>query len=124
MMLFWIVRLEGFHSVKEIPMRRDAMDTMTVRSLHGYEISIYCQARQYRQLYKKWFVPDRIATSYRIFSNVSSDAPERLKEVCELELTFPVMYFKTGNEYSQKEKAITAYLDLLIKKLRDEELAA
>lgn len=111
--LLWMERLKGRHRVVEVTPPTTNSFSLTSHHLGGYEISIHCHKRVYRQEYARWFVPGRDHASYEIFAEVSHDAPPKLKKAVELEVTFPAFFSNLVDDHTQRKLAINAYLDLL-----------
>jgi hypothetical protein len=92
--------------------------SLTAYSLHGYEVTINCEATYYKRIFHRWYMPKRTMAVYEISSIVRHDAPERLRDIAgQFVVTMPreCMYW-LGERY-QKQQAIEAYLDLLLAKL-------
>lgn len=86
-------------------------------SVSGFTIEIFCQRKRYRRYYDNWFVPNNDHIAYRVFSVVSSDAPDILKQACELDLDIPALLPSFVPDEGQREEVVKAYLDLLIQRL-------
>lgn len=92
--------------------------SLTVHSVHGSEVTINCEATYYKRLFKRAVLPMRRMAVYRISAHVAFDAPIGLKDVASgFTATFPREGFYWMGEVHQKQKAIEAYLDLLLAKL-------
>jgi hypothetical protein len=109
----WMERLKGRHRVIDITPASTSGFTLTTYAVAGYEITIHCHKRVFRQEYARWFIPGRDHASYEIHAEISHDAPPKLKKACELEVSFPAFFSNLVDDQTQKKLAINAYLDLL-----------
>lgn len=113
----YLERLKGRKTVYEVRLPKNALGHLTGFAVYGYEVSIYCQKKQYKRSYENRFIPDKYMSVYHVFSVVSNDAPERLREACELEADIPCQLSSFVDDEGQKQAAVLAYLDLLAHKL-------
>jgi hypothetical protein len=91
--------------------------SLTVHSVHGCQVTLNCQATYYKRIFQRLWVPTRRMAVYRISAIVTADAPQLLRDVAgEFAATFPRECHWLGEQY-QKQRAIEAYLDLLVAKL-------
>lgn len=111
--------LKGSRVLVEATTPQAIIESLVGYSVMGYIITIHCQERMYRYEYLNRFVRNKTFYSYFVFSTVSGDAPEKLKEACTMERAFPKLLEFWMPSENQKEAAVCAYLDLLIKKLDD-----
>lgn len=111
--------LKGEKTVYEVKLPKNALGHLVGFAVSGYEVRIYCQKKQYERKYKNWFVPDKRMVLYRVFSVVTNDAPERLKEACELDIDIPCQLSSFVDDEGQKDAAILAYLDILAHRLEE-----
>lgn len=116
-MFLWLERFKGYRRVVDVTPAVIDPFTMTSREIGGYQITLYCHKRVYRQEYARWFIPGRDHASYQVSATVSQDAPARLKKACELEVSFPAFFSDLVEDRVQKKIAINAYLDLLNERL-------
>jgi hypothetical protein len=92
--------------------------SLTVHSVHGYEVTLNCEATYFKRLFDRWYVPSRKMAVYRISAIVPPNSPQRLKEAAlDFTATFPRECMYWLGEVYQKQRAIEAYLDLLLAKL-------
>lgn len=92
--------------------------SLTVHSVHGCEVTLNCQATYYKRIFRRLWVPTRRMAVYRISAIVTADAPQSLRDVAgEFTATFPRECLYWMGETHQKQRAIEAYLDLLLAKL-------
>lgn len=99
--------------------------SLTVHSVHGFEVTINCEATYYKRLFKRVVMPMRRMAVYRISAHVPPGAPFVLREVAgEFTATFPREGFYWMGEIHQKQRAIEAYLDLLLAKLDRRKLTS
>ena len=112
-------KLKGKKTVYEVKLPKHALGHLVGFAVSGYKVSIYCQKKQYKRKYDSWLVPDKSTVVYRVFSAVSNDAPEMLREACELDIDIPCQLSSLVDDEGQKDAAILAYLDLLVNKLQN-----
>jgi hypothetical protein len=92
--------------------------SLTVHSLHGYDITINCQATYYKRLFQRKYMFARKMAVYEISTIVPPDAPPRLQDTArDFVVTIPRECLYWRGESYQKQRAIEAYLDLLLAKL-------
>lgn len=113
----FLEKLKGKKTLHEVKLPKNALGHLVGFAVSGYEVRIYCQKKQYKRKYDNWFVPDKNMVVYRVFSVVTNDAPERLKEACELDVDIPCQLSPFVDDEGQKDAAILAYLDLLATRL-------
>jgi hypothetical protein len=116
-LVVWFEKLKGHTTVHEVKLPKNALGHLVGFAITGYEVRIYCQKKQYKRKYENWFIPDKNMVVYRVFSVVTNDAPERLKEACELDVDIPCQLSTVVDDDGQRDAAILAYLDLLAAKL-------
>jgi hypothetical protein len=100
-----------------IPEDRDLVGWLEGHSVTGYRIKIFCSKVRYRKQYSRWYVPSTEIDLYHVYSVVSDDAPEPLKEACSLEIIVPPPHREFISAEFQKDTAIEWYLDLLIQRI-------
>ena len=110
---------KGRKTVYEVKLPKIAKGRLTAFAVDDYEIRIYCQKKQYKRRYDSWLVPDKNMAVYRVFSVVSSDAPLRIQDACELDVDIPGQLSPLIEDEMQEKAAIQAYLDLLVSRLAD-----
>jgi hypothetical protein len=119
--LCWLVsffqHLQGHYSVEEVKHPKNFLGSLVGYSVSGYTIEIFCQRRQYRRSYVKWFIPDKDHISYHVYSRVSPEAPAILQQACELDLDIPALLPAFVPDSGQREEVVRAYLDILIQRL-------
>lgn len=116
-LFLYFEKLKGKKTVYEIKLPKNALGQLVGYAVDGYEIRIYCQKKQYKRQYNSRLIPDKDTVVYRVFSVVSSDAPDLLREACELDVDIPCQLSALVDDEGQKDAAIQAYLDLLAAKL-------
>lgn len=114
----WLERIKGHRRMVDVTKPDVDPFTMTSQEIGGYQITIYCHKRTYRQEYALWYIPGKDYASYSVSATVSHDAPARLKKACELEVSFPAFFNDLVDDRTQKKIAINAYLDLLNQRMR------
>lgn len=113
----FLEKLKGKKTLHEVKLPKNALGHLVGFAVSGYEVRIYCQKKQYKRKYDNWFVRDKSMVVYRVFSVVTNDAPDRLKEACELDVDIPCQLSPFVDDEGQKDAAILAYLDLLASRL-------
>lgn len=109
----WYVRIKGENLFSEVPTIRDT-SSLTAFSLDGYDITIHANRRDYERRYVHQVVASKRHSLYTVFSVVSNNAPDYLKEVCSFQVTLPPLLPWFVTERAQREAVIHAYVDLLI----------
>lgn len=113
-------RIKGTKTVLEIKSPQNALGHLAAYDVSGFEINIYCQLKHYHRAYDKWYAPNKSIWVYHIFSVVSNDAPDVIRQACELDIDLPSQFPAFVDKEYQKDEAIRAYLDLLISRFGDE----
>jgi hypothetical protein len=114
----WIERVKGPKKVSQaVVIQTERANTLRVIHQSGYDITIYCQRKEFLKEYEWDAIPVRTYTVYYVFSRATYDAPELMKQACRLEVTFPPLIPEFADEEIQKRAAIDAYVDLLTDKL-------
>lgn len=116
-LLMCYVRWKGTKTVHEIESHKNTLGHLKGYCVRGYQLTIFCQRREYLVKYDKWYIPNYRRYTYRVMSVVTNDAPPVLKKACELDIDLPcfVSHFHF-NEILVKS-AVHAYLDLLEKRV-------
>lgn len=92
--------------------------SLTAVSVHGYEVTINCYATYFKRQYERLFMPSRRMAVYSISTVVPPDAPKHLHEIATpFNVSMPRECLSFLDETRQKQRAIEAYLDLLLAKL-------
>jgi hypothetical protein len=113
-------RFRGPKTVYELERARNCMGGLRGFTVRGYEIVIYCQRKEYQVKYDRWYIPDRIESTYKMFSVVTNDAPEALKRACELEVELPGLIHSWNFDRKICRAQVHAYLDLLEMRIKNE----
>lgn len=88
---------------------------MTATSVHGHDLTIHCRAVYFKRVFRRAFMPSRRMAVYSINATVSADAPERMQQgVGDFSVNIPRDCGCFMNEPQQKQRAVEAYLDLLL----------
>lgn len=116
-----VEQLKGNKVFQEIKHPRNCLGQLAGYSIAGYRIEIFCQRKHYRRVYEAWFIPNTNHIAYRVFSVVTADAPERLKEACKLDIDIPALLPEIVGDHMLRQAAVDAYLDILIEKLGPDE---
>jgi hypothetical protein len=94
------------------------LSSLTVYTVHGYELSIFCAATYYERHYSRFYMPMRLMANYHVYTLVPPEAPERLRAIAgSFAADIPRQYSSLATEVKQKQGAVEAYLDLLISRL-------
>ncbi len=116
-------RLKGRSSVREEYRPPDLVAFLTGYSISGYEVRLYCQKKYYVREYWRWWVPNVRFATYRVFSAVTSDAPQALRTACEYDAELPPQVPGFLSLNVQRKAAVQAYLDIVIDRMRlDQQL--
>lgn len=95
----------------------DAASEMVGKAFSGYEISIYCQRKQYCRRYQRRFIRPKYFVLYRVFCVIGTGAPADVIEACQLDVDIPQQLPRWVAEPAQRVAAISAYLDLVLARL-------
>lgn len=114
---------KGPRTVSETKSAENALGSLQGYSVRGYQITIFCQRKEYFVHYHKRYIPNTRRTTYRVFSAVSNDAPAALKKACELDVDLPNFISWSNFDNEIRRAAVHAYLDLLDKHLTNANLA-
>lgn len=116
-------RLRGPKSVYEIKQADNEMGSLKGFTVRGYALAIYCQRKEYHVVYDRWYVLNRVETTYNVFAVVSNDAPKALKKACELDVDLPALVSNWNFDNEIRRAQVHAYLDLLEKRMTKIEAA-
>jgi len=111
-------QIKGPSQLVELKDDIDAIESLIGFSHHGYRIQIHCKEINYLCKYKRSFIPDKKKSIYKVYADISDNAPVKLKRFCGHERHFPKLLFSWFPSSTQREAAIRAYLDLLIKEIK------
>lgn len=109
--------IKGPGEVQDTTAARGQLEALVGQSVSGYTLTIHCQERRHRYVYKNWYMPDRTIITYYVFATVSGQAPEVLVQACAMVRAFPKLLHPWCKPIRQKEAAIKAYIDLLLPQL-------
>lgn len=104
----------GPATFKEVTPPRTQIEALVGESTEGYSMTIHCQERLYQYQYTRWFVRNRVVSSYYVFATIVGRAPPAMVEACSMVRSFPKLMHPWMPAASQKEAAIEAYIDLLL----------
>ena len=94
------------------------VSSLTAYSVHGHEVTIHCHATYFKREYSRWWMPPRRMAVYSISAIVPPDAPVRLREAAgDFTANIPRACTVFTDEVYQKQRAVEAYLDLLLAKM-------
>jgi hypothetical protein len=114
----WFERIKGPKKVSQaVVIQTERANTLRVIHQSGYDITIYCQRKEFLKEYEWDAMPTQTYVVYYVFSRATFDAPELIKQACRLEVTFPPLVPQYLDEEVQKRAAIDAYVDLITDKL-------
>ncbi len=92
--------------------------SITATSVHEFDLTIHCQATYFKREHFRFWMPTRRMAVYSISVVVPRDAPPRLREAADnFSVNFPRECTLFTREVFQKQRAIEAYLDLLLAKM-------
>lgn len=115
--LLFYERFKGTKTVYEIKGPENALGNLQGYSVRGYQITIFCQRKEYVAVYDSKWTPNRKRVLYRVFGVVTNDAPQALKKACELDIHLPSFISPLNMDAEVRRACVHAYLDLLEKKL-------
>jgi len=110
--------VRGERTVFEITEPRATIESLVAYAVEGYNLTIHCRERKFLCKYSRWYVPDRILTTYDVFATVAGKAPTALMEAATDDRTFPMLLENYSSSRAQKEAAIEAFVDLMKDHLR------
>lgn len=111
----WFERLKGVRKVSQsVVIQTQRGNSLRVIHQSGYDITIYCQRREYMREYSSWYAPLTTYVVYHVFSTTTNDAPDLIKQACKLDVTLPRLLPSYIVDEIQKRFAIDAYVDLLV----------
>lgn len=94
------------------------VSSLTAYNVHGSEVSIHCQATYFKREYSRWWMPAKRMAVYSMSAAVAPDAPVRLRGAAsEFTVNIPRECTIFTREVFQKQRAVEAYLDLLLAKM-------
>lgn len=118
----WLEQLAGASVVRRKFRPTDLGAQLTGYSVAGYQIRVYCQEKLYVREFLWWQLPARRYCTFRVFGKVTSDAPDALRRACDyLDVNLPRLRPGFVSTQLQKEAAVSAYLDILIGLIEDED---
>lgn len=92
---------------------------LSAKSIHGYELEVFCHTVRYRFYYSAWWARPKVFTMFEIYSRVSNDAPPSLKKVCQITVCLPTLLSPYVEDGAQTRAAVEAYIDLILYELRN-----
>lgn len=116
-------RWKGTKTVHEVKGPGNALGNLQGYCVRGYQLTIFCQRKEYRVKYDKWYIPNRSRYTYRVTSLVTNDAPCVLKQACELDVDLPAFVSRFNFDQVIFKSVVNAYLDLLEKRIGTLECA-
>lgn len=94
------------------------ISSVTAGSIHGFEVTIQCQATYFRREYQRWWRPSKRMAVYSVSATVPADAPVRLKDTADdFMVNIPRECSVFTREVDRKQRAVEAYVDLLLAKM-------
>jgi hypothetical protein len=89
--------------------------SLTAYSVFGYDVTIQCHATYFKRVFKRFYIPNRRMAVYSINTVVPPNAPCSLQQVAgSFSANVPRECAFFLREVYQKQRAIEAYLDLLL----------
>lgn len=117
-------RMRGAKTVIEILGPNNALGNLQCTTDCGYQLTVFCQRKEYLVKYDKWYIPNRSHRTYRVMSLATGDVPCNLQKACELDVDLPEMVTSVAPEKFIAKTMINAYLDLLQAKIGKLECTA
>ncbi len=109
--------IRGPKRVLEICSPDQALGSLQGFTIRGYQIEIHCHRKEYHVKYERWYIPNRILRTYKVFSTVGSEAPAALRKACELDVDLPPLVRHCNFDDVVKHVQVLAYLDLLERRM-------
>jgi hypothetical protein len=110
-------RITGTKTVYEIKGPNNALGNLYCKTNNGYQLTIFCQRKEYLVKYDRWFIPNKSINTYRVMSLAVGDVPCAIRKACELDVDLPQFVTTVAPEPYIAKTMINAYLDLLQAKL-------
>lgn len=105
--------MRGARTVTEITEVRSRLESLVAYASTDYTLTVHCKERKFKCEYERWFIPNKIVTTYEVFATLAGSAPARLIEACTDDRTFPKLLAGWSSPRNQKEAAIEAFIDLI-----------
>ena len=107
-------KLKGNRKFVPLPFGEDDELKVRAKSFFGYSVVIHVRRRVYNCIYeRRWFGRSRFIT-YEVWSDVDKNAPDEIKKAWKKQYTFPKMLPAYVSSQHQMERAIAAYVDLIL----------
>lgn len=106
-------RVRGARTVTEITEIRSRLESLVAYASTDYTLTIHCKERKFQCEYLRWYIPNKIVTTYEVFATTAGRAPTSLIEACADGRTFPKLLHGWSSPRNQKEAAIEAFIDLI-----------
>jgi hypothetical protein len=114
----WLESVKGPKKVSQaVVIQTERANSLRVIHQSGYDITIYCQRKEFLKEYEWDAMPSRTYVVYYVFSRPTPDAPDLIQQACRLEVTFPPLVPEYVEDEIQKRAAIDAYVDLITDKV-------
>jgi hypothetical protein len=105
--------VRGARTVTEITEIRSRLESLVAYASTDYTVTIHCKERKFKCDYTRWWIPNKIVTTYEVFATLAGRAPPALIEACADDRTFPKLLHNWSSRRHQKEAAIEAFVDLI-----------
>lgn len=105
--------VRGSRTVTEITEIRSRLESLVAYATRDYTVTIHCKERKFRCEYLRWYIPNKIVTTYEVFATVAGPAPSAMIKACTDGRTFPKLLHGWSSPRNQKEAAIEAFVDLM-----------
>lgn len=103
----------GERIVSEVTQRRTKIESLVAYAVEGYTLTVHCKERKFLCTYDRWYIPNRLVTTYEVFATVAGQAPFPLIEAATDDRTFPKLLMTFAGSKNQKKAAIEAFIDLM-----------
>lgn len=113
-LLLFLDKLKGGSDLKRLPTLPDDVLTVTAKTFFGYTVRITVVRIVFRRHYHSSFFKDKDYMTYAVSSKVVGEAPERIVDAFDRTYTFPDLLHKSIATKHQMDKAIEAYMDMII----------
>jgi hypothetical protein len=109
--------LKGQKVVSELTYHDNTDKYLEVTFTDESKLKIYCQKKQYRRRYDKWFIPDYSKSIYHLYSVISDNANVDIKNACDFSIDLPSLLPEFVDIKYQETSCTHAYLDIAIARL-------
>lgn len=112
-----LYKFKGGRVVKLTSEQDENLEVLTVSTILGYEVTIYCKEYNYAIKYNRCLFPSRDYTVYKMFAKMHGDPPEDIRRTFEEVIYLPPLPPKYVSYRLRRRLLVGAYIDLLAVKL-------